>query len=51
MVYLILVLLVVWLVLSILGMLIEGLFWLSLIGAVLFVATVVWGWIQNRQRT
>lgn len=51
MVYLILVLLVIWLVLSILGMLIEGLFWLSLIGAVLFVATVVWGWIQNRQRT
>ena len=51
MVYLILVLLAIWLVLAILGMLIEGLFWLVVIGAVLFVATAVWGWIQNRQRT
>ncbi|WP_285731724.1 hypothetical protein [Nocardiopsis sp. ATB16-24] len=51
MVYLILVLLAIWLVLSILGLIIEGLFWLALIGAVLFVATAVWGWIQNRQRT
>ncbi|GAA3977637.1 hypothetical protein FOF52_18475 [Thermobifida alba] len=47
---LILVLLAVWLVLSILGLVIEGLFWLFVIGAVLFAATAVWGWIQNRTR-
>ncbi|WP_201295017.1 MULTISPECIES: hypothetical protein [unclassified Nocardiopsis] len=51
MVYVILVLLAVWLVLAILGTIIEGLLWLALIGAVLFVATAVWGWFQNRQRT
>ncbi|GAB3725737.1 hypothetical protein [Nocardiopsis nanhaiensis] len=50
MVYLILVLLAIWLIVSILGILIEGLFWLALIGGVLFVATTVWGWLQNRQR-
>ncbi|KUP98341.1 DUF7554 family protein [Thermobifida cellulosilytica] len=47
---LVLVLLAVWLVLSILGLVIEGLFWLFVIGAVLFVATAVWGWVQNRTR-
>ncbi|GAB2687130.1 hypothetical protein [Thalassiella azotivora] len=44
----ILLLLVVWLVLALLGTLIEGLFWLLVIGAVLFVATAAWGWFQSR---
>jgi hypothetical protein len=35
----ILVLLVIWLALSILGFLIKGLLWLSLVGIVLFVLT------------
>ncbi|GAA3745608.1 putative membrane protein [Spinactinospora alkalitolerans] len=47
---LILVLLAIWLLLSVLGLVIEGLFWLFVIGAVLFAATGVWGWLQ-RQRT
>ncbi|GAA1464939.1 hypothetical protein NE857_04400 [Nocardiopsis exhalans] len=51
MVYLILVLLAIWLVLAILGIVIRGLFWLAVIGGLLFVATAVWGWLQNRQRT
>ncbi|WP_017569350.1 hypothetical protein [Nocardiopsis halotolerans] len=51
MVYFILVLLAIWLILAILGMVIKGLFWLAVIGGVLFVATAVWGWLQNRQRT
>ncbi|MFD3687467.1 hypothetical protein ACFWTE_21965 [Nocardiopsis sp. NPDC058631] len=51
MVYLILVLLVIWLVLAILGAVVEGLVWLAVIGAILFVATAVWGWIQNRKRS
>ncbi|MFD6949720.1 MULTISPECIES: hypothetical protein [unclassified Nocardiopsis] len=50
MVYFILVLLAIWLILAILGMVIKGLLWLTVIGAVLFVATAVWGWVQNRQR-
>jgi len=50
MVYLILVLLAIWLVLTILGVVIKGLVWLAVLGAILFVATAVWGWIQNRQR-
>ncbi|WP_304453216.1 hypothetical protein [Nocardiopsis sp. YSL2] len=49
MVYLILILLAVWLALTILGLILEGLLWLGVIGAVLFLATVVWGWIQSRQ--
>lgn len=51
MVYLILVLLAIWLFLTIIGMVIEGLLWLAVIGAVLFLATTVWGWLQNKQRT
>lgn len=51
MVYLILVLLAIWLILAIVGIVIRGLFWLAVIGILLFVATAVWGWLQNRQRT
>lgn len=49
MLQIILILLVIWLVLSVIGLVIEGLFWLFLIGAVLFVVTGAWGWFQ-RQR-
>jgi hypothetical protein len=45
---LIVVLLVVWLVLAVLGFVIHGLFWLALIGIVLFLATGVWGWLRRR---
>jgi hypothetical protein len=48
---LILLLLVVWLVLSILGFVIHGLFWLAVIGIVLFLATGGWGWLRNRTRS
>lgn len=47
---LILILLAVWLVLSLIGLAVKGLFWLFVIGAVLFVATAIWGWIQNQSR-
>ncbi|MGY1826865.1 MULTISPECIES: hypothetical protein [unclassified Blastococcus] len=43
-------LLVVWLVLSIIGALVEGLFWLLLVGAVLFVATAAYGWLKRDDR-
>ncbi|MDA8369012.1 MAG: hypothetical protein M0026_03995 [Nocardiopsaceae bacterium] len=43
------VLLVLWLVLTLIGVILEGLFWLAVIGAVLFVATAIWGWLQNQR--
>ncbi len=45
---LLVVLLAVWLGLTIVGALIEGLFWLLVVGALLFVATAVWGWFKLR---
>ena len=37
-------LLVVWLVVSVVGAVIEGLFWLAVAGLVLFAPTAVIGW-------
>jgi hypothetical protein len=48
---LILVLLVVWVVLSVLGFAIKGLFWLAIIGIVLFLATGLWGLLTGRKPT
>ena len=45
---LIILLLVAWLVLSLLGAIIEGLFWLLVVGVVLFLATAAWGWFKLR---
>ena len=41
------ILLVVWLVLSIVGVVVEGLFWLAIVGIVLFVGTLIWGFIRQ----
>ena len=41
------VLLVVWLVFVVLGAVIHGLFWLLIVGAVLFVATGVVGFVKR----
>jgi hypothetical protein len=48
---LILFLLVVWVVLSVLGFVIKGLFWLAIIGIVLFLATGLWGLLTGRKST
>lgn len=45
---LIVLLLVLWLVFSLVGALIEGLLWLLVIGVVAFIATAVWGWFSMR---
>lgn len=45
---LLVLLLVLWLVVTVLGAVIEGLFWLLVIGLVLFVGTAVWGWLRLR---
>ena len=41
-------LLVIWLVVSVLGFAVKGLFWLAIIGIVLFLATAAIGWDRNR---
>lgn len=46
---LIIALLVLWLVFSILGAVIEGLLWLLWIGILLFLATAAWGFIAARK--
>ena len=45
---LIIALLVLWLVFAVLGALLEGLFWLLVIGVVAFLATAAWGWLKLR---
>lgn len=46
----IVILLVLWAILSIVGFFFEGLFWLVLVGAVLFVGTLIVGIIRHRGR-
>ena len=45
---LIVALLVIWAVLALLGFIIHGLFWLAIIGIVLFLLTGGFGFIRNR---
>jgi hypothetical protein len=40
-------LLVIWLALVVIGAVVEGLFWLLVVGAVLFVATAAFGWVKR----
>ncbi|MDQ7808793.1 hypothetical protein Q5425_34085 [Amycolatopsis sp. A133] len=40
-------LLVIWAVLVVLGIVVKGLFWLIIVGAVLFVATGVIGFVKR----
>lgn len=42
-------LLVLWLLFAVLGFVIKGLFWLAIIGIVLFVATGAIGGLRNRR--
>jgi len=43
----IIILLVVWAVLAVLGFVIKGLFWLAIVGLILFVITGIVGWIRG----
>lgn len=47
---LIIALLVLWLVFAVIGALIEGLFWLLVLGVVAFIATAIWGWLKSRTK-
>lgn len=44
----IITLLVIWLVFVVLGALLEGLFWLAVVGIVLFLATGAYGWMKRK---
>ncbi|MFD2766724.1 hypothetical protein [Micromonospora eburnea] len=48
MIALIVTLLLVWLVLVIVGLVVKGLFWLFVVGAILFVVTAIIGWVRRR---
>lgn len=41
-------LLVIWLVLAVLGAVLEGLFWLTIVAIVLLLATGVYGWMKRQ---
>ncbi|WP_199588955.1 hypothetical protein [Blastococcus sp. TF02A-26] len=41
----------VWLAFVVIGAVVEGLFWLLVIGAVLFVATAAFGWVRRKAGT
>jgi hypothetical protein len=43
-------LLVVWLVVTLLGAVVKGLFWLAVVGLLLFLATAVLGWNKRNDR-
>lgn len=45
-----LILIVGWIVLSIVGFVFEGLLWLGLIGLVLLVGTVIFGFLRRKAR-
>ncbi|WP_198598049.1 hypothetical protein [Blastococcus atacamensis] len=44
------VLLAVWLVVTVVGAVIKGLFWLAVIGALFFVGTAVLGWARRENQ-
>jgi hypothetical protein len=44
------VLLLVWLVVTVVGAVIKGLFWLAVVGVVLFVLTAALGWGKRDTR-
>lgn len=44
-------LLVLWLVVAVLGAVLEGLVWLTVVGLILLVATGAYGWIKRKTST
>jgi hypothetical protein len=46
---LIVTLLLIWLVFTVLGFMIKSLFWLAIVGLILFAATSIWAAIRGRR--
>lgn len=42
-------LLIVWVVFAVLGFVIKGLFWMAVVGVVLFIATAIWLALSRRR--
>ncbi|HEX6342922.1 hypothetical protein [Umezawaea sp.] len=51
MVRIIAVLLAIWLALTILGAVVKGVFWLAVVGGVLFLGTAAYGAVKGRSKT
>jgi hypothetical protein len=47
MVALIIVLLILGIIFGVLGFVIKGLFWLAIIGILLFIISIIWGFIRR----
>lgn len=45
---LIITLLIVWAALSVIGVLVKGLLWLTAVGVILFAATALWGLLKPK---
>jgi LPXTG-motif cell wall-anchored protein len=45
---LIVILLIIWLVLVVLGAVLEGLFWLTVVGVVLLIGTGAYAWMKRK---
>jgi LPXTG-motif cell wall-anchored protein len=45
---LIVILLIIWLVLVVLGAVLEGLFWLTVVGVVLVIGTAAYAWMKRK---
>jgi hypothetical protein len=45
------ILLIIWLAVTVLGTVLKGLFWLAVIGGILFLATAAYGALRNKSRT
>lgn len=41
-------LLIIWLVLAVLGAVLEGLFWLTVVAIILMVATGIYAWMKRK---
>lgn len=48
---LLIILLILWIGVSIVGFMVKGLFWLAIIGVVLFVGTVIFGMLRRGSTT
>lgn len=48
---LLIILLILWIGVSIAGFMIKGLFWLAIIGIVLFIGTVIFGMLRRGSTT
>ncbi|WP_405137208.1 hypothetical protein [Nocardia sp. NBC_01388] len=43
------ILLIIWLVMAVLGFVIKGMFWLAIIGIVLFLGTAAWAMLSRNK--